>query len=113
MEKKAYFENGWEDIKVYNLAKMLPGHQVKGPAIIVQDISTIVVELDCEAIMNNEGDLEIIVGGLEDPDKAEDETEEGAATKQVKEDPVMLSIFGHRFMGIGENGQGAKRCIAL
>ncbi|GMH55558.1 hypothetical protein TrRE_jg3563 [Triparma retinervis] len=82
MSKKAYFEGGWQDVKVYDLAMMSPGHQVSGPAIIVQDISTIVVEDECEAIMNVEGDLEI---------------------NQIKEDPVMLSIFGHRFMGIAES----------
>lgn len=78
------------------------GHQITGPAIIVQSISTMVLEIECTALVTADGDLDITVA----PKKFEDETSAAAERKegkvQIKEDPVQLSIFAHRFMGIAE-----------
>jgi 5-oxoprolinase (ATP-hydrolysing) len=94
---KAYFEHGWEDVPVYKAEDLLPGHAVKGPSIIVQPISIVVLEIACEALVTATGDLEITVGNCH-----EQVVEEESSEAQIKEDPVQLSIFAHRFMGIAE-----------
>ena len=95
---RAYFEGGWvENVPVYAADALKPGHVVRGPSIIVQAISTVVIEIDCVATVTNAGDLEIAVGGHEN--KLEGDEHEDVA---IVEDPVKLSIFAHRFMGIAE-----------
>jgi len=93
---RAYFENGWQEVPVYKVEDLKPGHTVEGPSIIIQPISTVVLEIACKAFVTANGDLEIVV---KDPHANEDHTDD---TLKVKEDPVKLSIFAHRFMGIAE-----------
>eukprot|EP00804_Cyclotella_cryptica_P010638 CCRYP_005455-RA/>CCRYP_005455-RA protein AED:0.11 eAED:0.12 QI:0/0/0/1/0.66/0.57/7/0/945 len=93
----AYFEDGWEDVPTYNFEDLKPGHEMKGPAIIVQLISTIVLEVGCTAFVTGDGDLDITVEKKATCDDA------GIDEKvELEEDPVQLSIFAHRFMGIAE-----------
>ena len=94
---RAYFENGWEQVSVYKMEDLQPGHEIEGPCIIVQEIATIVLEIGCDAIVTADGDLDITVAATETVDE---EDEHGEIV--IKEDPVKLSIFSHRFMGIAE-----------
>ena len=91
---RAYFENGWRDVPVYMVEDLKPGHEIEGPCVIVQPISTVVLEVDCKAFVTADGDLEIDVS-VNHESALDDEGE-------VIEDPVQLSIFAHRFMGIAE-----------
>jgi len=93
-QTRAFFEHGWEDVNVYKMEDLSPGHQVEGPCIIVQAISTIILEIGCKAIVTAHGDLDISLESTHDKDPDNEE--------EVKEDPVQLSIFSHRFMGIAE-----------
>jgi 5-oxoprolinase (ATP-hydrolysing) len=117
---RAYFENGWQEVNVYLTNKLSPGHFVLGPAIIVQQISTIVLELGCTAVVTADGDIDITINpdtktlkhnvlSTDIPtDITFDITEKQIPPKDdesvsiIKEDPVQLSIFSHRFMGIAE-----------
>jgi 5-oxoprolinase (ATP-hydrolysing) len=72
-----------------------PGHKIDGPAILFQSISTIVLEIDCTALVTSDGDLDITVARK----KYEDHTK---TAHEIKVDPVLLSIYAHRFMGIAE-----------
>eukprot|EP00986_Skeletonema_menzelii_P019472 scaffold28123_cov171-Skeletonema_menzelii.AAC.2 len=96
---KAYFENGWEHVSTYNMEDLKPGHEIQGPAIIFQSISTIVLEIGCVAAVTSDGDLDIDVTQLHS-DAASFANDEREA--EIIEDPVQLSIFAHRFMGIAE-----------
>ena len=50
MQTSAYFEEaGRHDTPVWTLDQLSPGHRVRGPALLIDDISTIVVEPSCEA----------------------------------------------------------------
>ena len=97
------------------MQKLLPGHVVVGPAIIIQPISTIVVEIGCVALTTSDGDIEIDVGNHpfgEDATKTKSTTSSSSislslppkttAATAVRNDPVQLSIFSHRFMSIAE-----------
>jgi 5-oxoprolinase (ATP-hydrolysing) len=96
-QTEAYFENGWEEVPTYKFEDLKPGHEIEGPAIIVQSISTIVLEIDCSAVVTGDGDLDITVHKKTREDDTTTNTNE-----EIKEDPVQLSIFAHRFMGIAE-----------
>lgn len=91
---RAFFEGEWRDVPVFNSDNLEPGHEIEGPAIIIQPISTVVVEMHCKAFITANKNIDITVSG--EPKAVEAENEE------IKEDPVQLSIFAHRFMGIAE-----------
>lgn len=79
-----YFENGYEKTGVYLLENLGPGHEIKGPAIIMDKLSTVLVEPNCKAIITKRGDIKIEIGS-------------GKIKKIGKElDSIQLSIFGHR-----------------
>jgi 5-oxoprolinase (ATP-hydrolysing) len=94
MTSRTYFATGWMNVPVYKEADLKPGHEITGPAIIVQPISIIVLEENCTATVTAAGDIEI--------DIHDEGGNRPKADEEVKEDPVQLSIFGHRFMGIAE-----------
>ncbi|KAJ0171556.1 hypothetical protein K1T71_013106 [Dendrolimus kikuchii] len=87
---KVYFEGGYQDTAVYLLDKLLPEQIVPGPSIIMDSLSTILVEPDCRAEITKHGDIKIIIGS-------------GQPKKVTKDlDSIQLSIFSHRFMSIAE-----------
>lgn len=85
-----YFEGGRVATPVYFADKLSPGDLIKGPSIIVQNVATVVVEPGCLASITCNGDIEINIVEVEDKKLTEDF------------DPIYVSIFSHRFMGIAE-----------
>jgi 5-oxoprolinase (ATP-hydrolysing) len=85
-----YFEGGWQETAVYDLEVLQTGHEIIGPAIIIHDTSTILVEPDCTATITPFGDVEIQVGA------------KGYKELGTQVDPVQLSIFSNLFMSIAE-----------
>jgi 5-oxoprolinase (ATP-hydrolysing) len=85
-----YFEGGWRETAVFRMADLCAGHAIDGPAIIIQETATIVVEPDCRATINRFGDIEIQVG------------EACTNGLDIRVDPVQLSIFSNLFMSIAE-----------
>ncbi|KAK7866095.1 hypothetical protein R5R35_011613 [Gryllus longicercus] len=87
---RVYFENGYHLTNVYLLSDLKAGHNIKGPAIIMDNLSTILVEPDCSAEITRAGDVKITIGSGE--------------LKRIgtKLDSIQLSIFSHRFMSIAE-----------
>jgi 5-oxoprolinase (ATP-hydrolysing) len=100
MKHQVFFENGWEEVSVFISDNLQPGHVIIGPALIIQPISTVVIEIGCTARITSCGDLDITVLSSS-PTNAERKTSSNELFC-IKEDPVMLSIFGHRFMGVAE-----------
>ena len=85
-----YFANGWQKTPVYKLADLGPSETVAGPAIIIQDTSTILVEPDCVAEITGGGDIVITLHT------------NGEQPVPAGEDPAQLAIFGNLFMSIAE-----------
>ncbi|KAK7115257.1 5-oxoprolinase-like [Littorina saxatilis] len=85
-----YFDDGSKDTPVYLLGKLGAGHRIEGPAIIIDNNSTIVVEPFSTAEITHSGDISITVGSgkVKDVD--------------TQLDAIQLSIFSHRFMSIAE-----------
>lgn len=88
---RCYFAGGWQETPVYQLEKLGPGQSIKGPALIMHDTATILVEPKSSAIITEFGDLEITID-------QQVETRKVATTV----DPIQLSIFSNLFMSIAE-----------
>lgn len=88
---KVFFgDQGSMDTKIYLRTQQGRGHRIAGPAIIIDNLSTILIEPDCVAEITPRGDLVIAIGaGV--PRPIDDRL-----------DAVQLSIFSHRFMSIAE-----------
>uniref|UniRef100_A0A914WFH1 5-oxoprolinase n=1 Tax=Plectus sambesii TaxID=2011161 RepID=A0A914WFH1_9BILA len=86
-----FFKEGRMDTNVYQLSALKSGHHVKGPAIIIDASSTMIIEPGCLATITDEGDVTVAIG-------------DGSAANRIgtQVDPIQLSIFSHRFMSIAE-----------
>ncbi|EGP86823.1 unnamed protein product [Zymoseptoria tritici ST99CH_1A5] len=91
-KKSVYFEGGRQDTSVYKLEDLDVGDRIRGPAIIADGTQTIVVTPEATALVINTHVI-INIGESDSQDKK-------VTTKEV--DPIMLSIFAHRFMAIAE-----------
>ncbi|KAF2760076.1 hypothetical protein EJ05DRAFT_462125 [Pseudovirgaria hyperparasitica] len=90
--RKVYFEGGRQETPIYKLEDLEVGDRVQGPAILADGTQTIVVTPGSSALMI-ETHVVINIG-------ESDRSERKLDTKEV--DPIMLSIFAHRFMAIAE-----------
>ncbi|KAJ9089144.1 hypothetical protein DSO57_1015859 [Entomophthora muscae] len=88
--RSIYFEGGRRTVPVYRLSQLGVGEEVRGPALIVEPNSSIVIEEGWAALSTSKQLLvtrtapaSTNLGGLE-------------------VDPVRLAIFANRFMGIAE-----------
>lgn len=89
-QRACYFEGGWADSQIYDLETLLAGHRIQGPAIIIHDTSTVIIEPGSAATITRFGDVEIEVGTADDKKLG------------TQLDPIQLSIFSHLFMSIAE-----------
>lgn len=86
-----FFENvGYQEAKVFSLKDLPTRTVVSGPAIIIDNTQTILVEPECTAHVLSESVI-VSVGRSVAPQ---------LSSKVV--DPIQLSVFGHRFMSIAE-----------
>ena len=87
-----YYEGGRQVTPIYKLEELDVGDRIKGPAILADGTQTIVVTPGASALVI-ETHVVINIGEGEGQDKKVDAEEI---------DPIMLSIFAHRFMAIAE-----------
>jgi 5-oxoprolinase (ATP-hydrolysing) len=90
---RAYFDDGFVDeTPVYRLQDVDVPHDwsVSGPAILIDNTSTIIVEPHCRATITRYRDVRITAGQREAHDLS------------TALDPIQLSVFAHRFMSIAE-----------
>ncbi|KAL9123787.1 MAG: hypothetical protein Q9217_006818, partial [Psora testacea] len=87
-----YFEGGRQETPIYKLEDLDVGDRIKGPAILADGTQTIVVTPGASALII-ETHVVINIGESEGRNKK-------VNAKEV--DPIMLSIFAHRFMAIAE-----------
>jgi 5-oxoprolinase (ATP-hydrolysing) len=85
-----YFDQGWRDTPVFDLGRLTAGHRVSGPALIIHDTSTILVEPDCRVDITPTGGVRIRIG------------DSGECRVPIRVDPVQLAIFSNLFISIAE-----------
>ena len=66
------------------------GHIINGPAIIIDELSTILIEPACSAAITRSGNVKMAVGN------------QNVNPISTTLDAIQLSIFSHRFMSIAE-----------
>lgn len=93
--KSVYFEGGRRETPIYQLGDLDVGSKLKGPAILADGTQTIVVTPSATALVIQTH----VVINIGDDDDASGSVQK-TNTKDV--DPVLLSIFAHRFMAIAE-----------
>jgi 5-oxoprolinase (ATP-hydrolysing) len=97
---RVYFHQiGWTTCPMYNAAACV-GKELQGPALIVLQGSTIVLEPGCKGSISKFGNVII-------------ETSAPKPAYSAELDPLSLSIFSHRFMGIAEQMGVALQRTAL
>lgn len=87
---QVYFGSGWHSTSVYLLEKLLWGHTIRGPAVIMNGNSTILIELDCKATISKYGNVHIEIAAAQS-------SETQAKRSMVKADVIQLSIFNNRY----------------
>lgn len=87
---KVFFDSKWMDTGLYMRENLLAGHKIHGPAVIIDKLSTIIIEPNCHAVITRKGDIVIEIENI--PQKI----------VGIDLDPIQLSIFSHRFMSIAE-----------
>jgi 5-oxoprolinase (ATP-hydrolysing) len=89
---ECFMDDRWRTTPVYDRGSLLPESLIDGPAVILDPVSTIVVEPGWRCSMTKGNDII-----LERFREKEDE-----ASKDEKVDPVMLEVFNNLFMSIAE-----------
>nr|WP_320049738.1 hydantoinase B/oxoprolinase family protein [uncultured Desulfuromonas sp.] len=84
-----YFDGEDYDTPVYLWQEGCAGVDLNGPALLIRETATVVVEPGCQACFNRDGDLLITVSA-----RRHDYT--------TALDPVQLALFSNRFMSIAE-----------
>ncbi|KAF9585364.1 hypothetical protein BGW38_002703 [Lunasporangiospora selenospora] len=85
-----YFDEGRNDkTPIYLLEKLAPGTTISGPSIIMDANSAILVHPFCSALVTS-NTVVITIG----------DSQKSKVTTEM--DPIMLAVFGNRFMSIAE-----------
>ncbi|PHH80473.1 hypothetical protein CDD80_1483 [Ophiocordyceps camponoti-rufipedis] len=96
--RDVYFEDGRLATAVYKLEQLEMGDEVQGPAIIADGTQTIILHPKSTAIVTQ---THVVLD-------VESEPRSGSGSDSL--DPILLSIFGHRFMAIAEQmGQALQK----
>jgi 5-oxoprolinase (ATP-hydrolysing) len=88
-----FFSDGkWHNATVYTRDQLLPGHKIKGPAIVIEPHQTVVVEPGWQAAITAKNHLVLTrVVKLK-----------RTHAIGTKADPIMLEVFNNLFMSIAE-----------
>jgi 5-oxoprolinase (ATP-hydrolysing) len=99
--RPVYFDDGWHALTpIFSRHQLKPGNELAGPAIIVEENSTIVIEPGYKAIVNSRGHILLEQVKVLAHD----------AKISTARDPIMLEIFNNLFMSIAEQmGQALQR----
>jgi 5-oxoprolinase (ATP-hydrolysing) len=95
-------EGKWRSVPLARRRDLAPGHKVDGPALIVEDFATTVVEPGWRAEVTSRHDL-LLARVAARP------RQRGASTAA---DPVMLEIFNNLFMSVAEQMGARLRATA-
>ncbi len=89
---KMYAGTAWHDAPVFLREDILPGDRIDGPAIIIEETSTTVLDPGWQAVLTRRNHLVL--------DRVEPLERQRAVGTDV--DPVMLEVFNNLFMSIAE-----------
>lgn len=102
-EARAWFERAGSlegiDVPVFTRATLLAGHEIPGPALVADRTTTIVLEPDWAARVDDLGNLRIARRSVK-----------AAPAASTARDPIRLELFANMFMGVAEQmGETLRR----
>lgn len=103
--QRLYIDGKWQEAKVFKLDDVPEGSVISGPAVIIDQTQTILVESLFRAhILSNYVVLERLVPEEQKESEiiAGQNTPASSHTSNNGLDPIQLSVFAHRFMAIAE-----------
>jgi 5-oxoprolinase (ATP-hydrolysing) len=83
---------GWQQAPLFRREQLHPGQHLRGPALVIEPIATVVVEPGWQAAVNSRNHL--VLSRYEPRPAAENVT--------TRVDPVLLEVFANLFMAIAE-----------
>jgi 5-oxoprolinase (ATP-hydrolysing) len=114
-----FVSGSWTDVDLFHRSDLHPGHVAGGPAIIVEDFATTVVEPGWQAAVTSRSDLLLTrqavaaatAGWPGDPPGRRTREARGVAppgrrSRAAGVDPVMLELFNNLFMSVAEQMGG-------
>jgi len=91
---------------IYLTERCMAGQSINGPALLCDANTTVLVEPNCTATFLEDGSVEILLHDGDQPTQTDDAATNGVGGSDEEvigpADPITLSVFGHRFMGIAE-----------
>jgi len=99
-----FVSGSWTDVDLFRRGDLRPGHVAPGPAIIVEDLATTVVEPGWQATVTGRRDL-LLTRAMTQPapgEAAAAATGDHGRARAADADPVMLEIFNNLFMSVAE-----------
>ncbi len=90
-ETRIFTGGSWHDSLIFLRADLRPGHRLQGPALIIEDHQTVMVEPGWRAELTAKDDLLLI--------RIE---QRAAARVATKADPVMLEVYNNLFVSVAE-----------
>ncbi|PHP29303.1 hydantoinase B/oxoprolinase family protein [Limimaricola cinnabarinus] len=92
-ERARFFSSGaWHEAQVHRRAEIAPGHEMRGPALIIEPNQTIVVEPGWTARLTGRDDILL----------TRHEAAPRALAAGTEADPILLEVFNNLFMNIAE-----------
>ncbi len=104
---RAWFpDDGWVEAPVFAREELAPGADLAGPAVVIEDTGTVVIDPGFAGRVGDDGLLHL-----------RDETPHPAARPSAhslaRADPIRLEVFGNRFMSIAEQMGAVLRNTAF
>ncbi|MBU0673786.1 MAG: hydantoinase B/oxoprolinase family protein [Proteobacteria bacterium] len=96
-----FFDTGRQETPIYTFSSLGAGATLTGPALIIHNTSTIVIEPNCRAHIDENGDLLINLGETISLNHGNDI------------DPIRLSVFSNLFMSVAEQMGRALQKTAI
>ncbi|ETS82095.1 hypothetical protein PFICI_07097 [Pestalotiopsis fici W106-1] len=93
-EQKVYINGSWRKVPIYRLDQLSKGCAVSGPAMIIDKTQTIFVEPRFNAYILPDHVI------LEESNVEDTVTRQAVSAEEIN--PLLLSVFAHRFMSIAE-----------
>ncbi len=87
-----FTHGGWHDAPVFLRAALVPGMRLEGPALLIEDHQTVMVERDWQADVTAKNHLLLT--------RTKKKTEAKVGSRRA--DPVMLEVFNNLFVSVAE-----------
>ncbi|MGB3846935.1 MAG: hydantoinase B/oxoprolinase family protein [Sphingopyxis sp.] len=103
----AWLGGAAHEVPLHQRSALAPGRTMSGPAIIVDALSTTIVEPGWNATVEPEGTLKLVCAPRRKPGSSAIDNAHDSAHSAGQPDPIRLEIFNSLFMAIAEEMGGA------